>query len=490
MRSYQSFAAVLVVTWVLALSYVLPASILAAAEHSQIQPRQLQCEYRTDPRGIDQPQPRLSWVLESVDPQSAARGMQPTAYQVLVSSSEQLLQANRGDLWNSGRVSSDALFNVIYSGQSLPSWQSCFWKVRVWDQEGHRSKWSEPASWTMGLLTTDDWKDAQWIGINEAERPVQKGAEAPEGRRLAARQLRREFDVAAPVRSATVALCGLGLSELYLNGKKVSDEVLSPPLTEFNKRAMYVIYDVTSLLKPGQNVAGVWLGNGRYWAPRSKEVTPTRTFGPPKMRVILRIEYADGAVREIVSDKTWKATDRGPIRANNEYDGEEYDARMELAGWAEPGYDDAAWKSADILPPPGGVLSARRSPAIRVTETRKPIARTSPKPGVYLFDFGQNLVGWCRLQVKGSPGTVIRLRHAETLQADDMLYVANLRSAARHGPIHSQGRWQRSLSTTVHVPRFSVCRSRRLPWRTGDGRDRCLHRPRRSGGCRRFRLLR
>ncbi len=429
MRSDQPLKAVLMVTWILTLSCVLPTSILAGAERADIQPRQLRCEYRINPRGIDQPQPRLSAVLETLGLQPAIRGVQQTAYQVLVSSSEPMLQANRGDLWDSGQVQSDALFNIVYSGQPLPSWQRCFWKVRVWDQNGRPSNWSEPASWTMGLVKAEDWKDAKWIGIREPERPVPKGAESPESRRLAARHLRREFEVAAAVRSATVAFCGLGLSELYLNGKKVSDEVLSPPLNEYNKRATYVTYDVTSLLKPGRNVVGAWLGNGRYWAPRLKEPTPTRSFGPPTLRLILRIECADGTVREIVSDETWKVTDRGPIRANNEYDGEAYDARLELTGWAEAGYHDAAWKPAEILPAPGGVLSARRMSPIRVTETRRPIARTRPKPGVYVFDFGQNLVGWCRLQVKGPPGTMVRLRHAETLQPDGMLYVANLRGA-------------------------------------------------------------
>jgi alpha-L-rhamnosidase len=371
----------------------------------------------------------LSAVLETRGLQPAIRGVQQTAYQVLTSSSEPMLQANQGDLWDSGQVKSDALFNIVYSGKPLPSWQRCFWKVRVWDQNGRPSNWSEPASWTMGLVRAEDWKSAQWIGIREPDRPAPKGAESPESRRLAARHLRREFDVAAAVRSATVAFCGLGLSELYLNGKKAGDEVLSPPLTEYNKRATYVTYDVTSLLKPGRNAVGVWLGNGRYWAPRLKEPTLTRSIGPPKLRLILRIEYADGTVREIASDETWKVTDRGPICANNEYDGEEYDARQELNGWAAAGYRDAAWKAAAILPPLGGVLSARRISPIRVTETRKPIARTSPKPDVYVFDFGQNLVGWCRLQVKGPPGTVVRLRHAETLQADGALYVANLRGA-------------------------------------------------------------
>jgi alpha-L-rhamnosidase len=429
MPSYRPIKAVLIVTWSLALSCAAPASILAATQRSDLQPRQLRCEYRADPRGIDQPQPRLSAVLESVGSQPASRGARQTAYQVLVSSSETLLKANQGDLWDSGRVRADALFNIVYAGRPLPSWQRCFWKVRAWDQDGRPSNWSEPASWTMGLLRAEDWKDAKWIGTRAPARAAPTGAETPASRRLAARQLRREFEVAAPIRSATVAFCGLGISELYLNGKKVGDEVLSPPLNEYNKRVTYVTYDVTSLLKPGRNAMGVWLGNGRYWAPRLKDPTLTRTFGPPTLRLILRTEYADGTVRTIVSDETWKITDRGPIQANNEYDGEEYDARMELAGWATAGYRDAAWKAAESLPPPGGALSARGIAPIRVIETRKPVVRTNPKPGVYVFDFGQNLVGWCRLQVKGPAGTTVRLRHAETLQPDGMLYVANLRGA-------------------------------------------------------------
>ena len=191
------------------------------------------CGVSTEPNREDLTnlQPRLSWVLETVGSQPAIRGLQQKAYQVLVSASEATLQANHGDLWDSGKVPSDALFNVVYAGQPLPSWQRCFWKVRVWDQNGCASNWSEPALWTMGLVKAEDWKDAQWIGISEPERPAPDALESPESRRLAARHLRREFDVGGPLRSATVALCGLGLSELYLNGEKVGDEVLSPPLS-------------------------------------------------------------------------------------------------------------------------------------------------------------------------------------------------------------------------------------------------------------------
>jgi alpha-L-rhamnosidase len=421
-----------------------------ATEQTAIAPWRLRCEYRTSPRGIDERQPRLSWELRNANTQPEIRGLRQTAYQVLVSASEQVASMDSGDLWDSGKVQADATFNVVYSGQPLPSWQSCFWKVRVWDQDGHVSDWSKTALWTMGLLKEEDWKDAQWIGMDEPERPIPKDAELPESRRLPARQLRREFDSSVVVRRATVAFCGLGLSELYLNGRKLSDEVLSPPLTDYDKRVTYVAYDVTNRLKPGRNAIGVWLGNGRYWAPRLKEPTLTRTFGLPKVRLILRIEHSDGTLREICTDETWRATDQGPILANNEYDGEEYDARRELVGWAEPGFNDAAWKPARVLPAPSGVLSARRSPPIRVVETRKPVARTSPQPGVYVFDLGQNLAGWCRLHVKGPAGTVVRLRHSELLRRDGMLETTNL-GAARCTDSYTL----RGQGDEVYEPRFT-----------------------------------
>ena len=412
----------------------------------------LRCEYLVEPQGIDVAQPRLGWVLQSDE-----RGQKQTAYRVLVASSPEMLTKDRGDLWDSGKVPSDALFNVVYSGQVLPSWQSCFWKVRVWDRNGQESPWSKPASWTMGVLKEDDWKNAKWIGIDEPMRPFPTGVESPEGQRLAARQLRHEFDVGKEIRSAKVAFCGLGLSELYLNGKKVSDDVLSPPLTEYNKRAMYVTYDVTGRLKAGRNAIGVWLGNGRYWAPRVKYPQASRTFGPPKLRLILRIQCADGTVQEIVSDESWKATDQGPIRANNEYDGEEYNARMELTGWADVGCSEAGWRPVQVLPPPGRILCARRIPPIRVIETRKPIARTNPKPGVYVFDLGQNLVGWCRLRVQmiGPPEKnlydwKVRLRFAETLEPDGMLSVANLRTAVSEDVYTLKGG-----GPEVYEPRFT-----------------------------------
>ncbi len=181
-------------------------------------------------------------------------------------------------------------------------------------------------------------------------------------------------------------------------------------------------------MRPGSNCVGAWLGNGRYYGPRFV-AQRKRSYGFPKLLLQLRIEQADGRVTEVLSDESWRLTTDGPIRANSEFDGEKYDARREQENWSKHGFVDARWQAARVVSAPGGVLSAQMIDPIRVTGSLPPVGLTEPRPGVYVFDFGQNMVGWCRLRVRGMAGTVVTLRHAETLQPDGMLYVANLRSA-------------------------------------------------------------
>ena len=245
--------------------------------------------------------------------------------------------------------------------------------------------------------------------------------------RLPARLLRKEFTADKKVRRAMVYYSGQGSSELYLNGAKVGDHVLSPGLTDYDKHVIYETFDVTNQIASGKNAIGLMLGNGRFFTPRLDG--RTRDFGFPKAIVQLNLEYEDGSRGSVFSDLTWKLSTAGPVRANNEYDGEEYDARMELAGWSKPGFDDSGWVQAEAVAAPAGVLSAQLAEPLRVTETLKPISMKQLKPGVFIFDMGQNMVGWCRLHVSGPRGAVVRLRHAETLNPDGSLYIANLRGA-------------------------------------------------------------
>ncbi len=246
---------------------------------------------------------------------------------------------------------------------------------------------------------------------------------------LPARMLRKEFAVKGAVKRATAYLCGLGLSELYVNGARIGDAVLSPSLTDYDKRALYVTFDVTQQIASGRNAVGLMLGNGRYWAPRSANPIGTRRFGYPKARLQLEIEMQDGSVTRVASDESWKLTTEGPVRGNNEYDGEEYDARMEMRGWARAGFDDSKWETAHVVAGPTGELAAQMAEPLRVMETLRPVKVTEPKPGHYIFDLGQNMVGWCRLHVNGAKGSRVSMRFAETLRDDGTLYTDNLRSA-------------------------------------------------------------
>ena len=541
---------------------------------------ELRCEYRENPTGIDSAQPRLSWVLEG-----KARNLQQSAYQVIVASTKAKLKDSAGDWWDSGQVMSDQSIQIAYTGRALPSHAECFWKVRVWDQEGNVSDWSRPAQWTMGVLRPEDWSAAQWIGrdgqevtnhlagtawiwfpAGEPEKSVPPATnyfrrqivvpadrliksvrfqytgdnecrgwlngrdlgarnnyrtvkdndlthrlepgtnvlaftgrsfgtnakpagivglleiefltgepmiiatdeqwkvsdrEVPkwnepgfddsawvaakkigpvgmppwghvrtaESRRQPARWLRKEFVTDKRIKRATLSASGLGLSEFYVNGEKIGDHALSPALAQYDKRVFYVTHDVTKQWKRGTNALGAVLGNGRYYADRSKVYAGTVSFGWPKLLLQLRLEFVDGSVSNLVSDTSWRLTTDGPILANSEFDGEEYDARKEFKGWNQPGFDDSRWPPAQLAAVPPGVVAAQMIEPIRITQTLKPIAVTEPKPGVFVFDLGQNMVGWCRLKVSGAAGTTVSLRCAETLKPDGMLYLANLRGA-------------------------------------------------------------
>jgi alpha-L-rhamnosidase len=298
---------------------------------------------------------------------------------------------------------------LIASGNQ---WRASMKLEDGWEKTGYLdSAWQ--AAKVLGAYGMAPWKEVGYLGAH----------------RLPARMLRKEFAVDKMVKRASVYFSGLGTSELYLNGAKVGDAVLSPGLTDYDKHVLYVTYDVTKRLAQGKNAIGVMLGNGRYYAPRTDIPVRTRDFGYPKAKLQLNVEYEDGSRLSVASDESWKLTSNGPIRANNEYDGEEYDARMELAGWSRAGFDDSKWEAAHAVAAPAGLLTAQMAEPLRVTQTLKPVSVKKLNPGVYIYDMGQNMVGWCRLRVNGPKGTQVTLRHAETLERDGSLYIANLRSA-------------------------------------------------------------
>ncbi|HTR41657.1 MAG TPA: family 78 glycoside hydrolase catalytic domain [Pseudomonadales bacterium] len=401
---------------------------------ARLTPVDLRCNSLKNPTGLDDPRPVLSWILNST-----GRGHEQAAYEILVASSRQNLAANKGDLWDSGRLNSGQSIQVPYAGKPLASSAFYFWKVRIWDTKGASSEWSEPAFWTMGLLEATNWT-AKWIGL-DGESTTNKF------RPLPARWLRKEFALPDNVRRATVYFSGLGWSELYINGQKIGDYVLSPPLSEYHRRDYYETYEVGRLLKSGTNAIGVVLGNGRFYAPR----TNAFNSGFPKLLLELDIEFADGTTTTLISDESWKLTTNGPIVANNDYDGEDYDARKEFPGWSSAGFNDSTWQSAQVVSPPGGELSGIRQNPMRITGEIKPVTMKELKPGVYVFDMGQNMVGWCRLKVQGPAGTEVGMRFAETLDDSGELYTNNLRTARATDIYTLKGQGQE-----VWEPRFTL----------------------------------
>ena len=398
----------------------------------------LRCEMLVNPLGIDRARPRLSWQLNS-----DIRGTKQTAYEVIVASSREKLDRNEGDLWTSGKVNGDQSILIEYAGKPLASRQECFWKVKIWTNNLEEN-WSEAAQFTIGLLKPDDWK-AKWIGLDKAF----PWDSVTKFSRLSARYFRKEFS-SSHIKKATVYISGLGLYDLYINGQKIGDQVLSPSPTDYSKTIIYNTYDVTHQLQEGKNVIGTILGNGRFFTMRQNyKPQKWHTFGFPKMILQLEIVYTNGSKQTIVSDASWKVTADGPIRTNNEYDGEEYDATKELTGWNDKGYNDLKWLTVQLVKSPGGMLKAGLNENMKVMDIVHPVFIKNISSDKYILDMGQNMAGWIKMNVQGKAGDKVKLRFAESLQANGELYVANLRDALVTDIYTLSGRGKESWS-----PRF------------------------------------
>jgi alpha-L-rhamnosidase len=265
--------------------------------------------------------------------------------------SEQDLAKEENLLWDSGTVTGDESVLIPYEGETLFPRNIYYWRVKVTTNQGETA-WSETNHWSMALPDTSGWQ-AKWIGEDAFSNP----GETDKGNtRLAARYLRKPFDSKRQIIRAVLYISGQGTYKAYINGERVRMMSLPPQFHGISEKVYYNVYDVTSMIRRNNNVLGVKLGNGRYFGMRE---SPTQVFGLPRLLAQLEIEYSDGSTDVIVSDESWKVTSQGPIIANNEFDGEEYDARNELPGWDKVDYDDTLWKQADIMAAPGGTLTAQ-----------------------------------------------------------------------------------------------------------------------------------
>nr|WP_245652379.1 alpha-L-rhamnosidase [Rufibacter tibetensis] len=385
----------------------------------QVQLQNLRTEMLRNPEGIDAVHPRLSWEILGNQ-----RGTMQTHYHVLVASTPQKLAADEGDLWNSGKVQSNQATYVTYAGAPLKSRREAYWKVKTWTNHGGESAWSEPNYWSMGLLSYGDW-EGRWIGMDKASPWDEEDRFA----RLSARYYRKEFEAPKQIKKAKVYIIGLGLYELFINGQRIGDQVLAPAPTDYTANVKYNTYDVTKQLKSGKNAIGTVLGNGRFYTMRQYKPYKNKTFGYPKMLLNLVIEYTDGTSEKIRTEESWKMTADGPIRTNNEYDGEEYDARKEMPGWNAVGFDDSKWRQAEYVQEPDGEIEAQMNEPMKVMETLKPVSVKLLKPGTYILDMGQNMVGWLKMKVQGKQGDQVTLKFAEVLNEKGELALENIRDA-------------------------------------------------------------
>ncbi|MEN6495638.1 MAG: family 78 glycoside hydrolase catalytic domain [Thermoguttaceae bacterium] len=566
----------------LVISLLCLAQTVCAAD-GPIAARCLRCEYLVDPIGVDVQQPRLSWTVEA-----AARGQKQTAYQVLVATSRENLDAERGDLWDSGKMTSDETTSITYGGKTLASHARCCWKVKVWDKDGKPSDWSQAAFWSMGLLKPTDWS-AEWIGydkqrvVDQPDAPLEDAKwiwhaadpelKAPKGPRLlvstltlpenariekaellvagddtykfvinsvlvtghepgrggfkvvwpvdvasrlrpgknelrvevlnhqagpagliakltvttsdgktishvtdgswkSAAQpgaywhnraidssdwpacrvlgdfgmapwgksklallfvppvsyLRTTFHADKPIRAATLYATALGNFDVNLNGKRISDDYFSPGWTDYTKRVYYRAYDVTNLVRQGDNALGAVLADGWYSGHIGWGRIRNHYGKQPRFRGQLLVEYTDGTTALVATGPTWKAS-TGPTREGDFLMGESYDARQELTGWDTPGYDASRWDTVVVGAEMNPVVQWHPGPAVQAYEEFKAQEITEPNPGVYVLNLGQNFAGVARLTVTGEPGQKITLRFAERLNPDGTIYVTNLRSA-------------------------------------------------------------
>lgn len=379
-------------------------------------PENLRCEQVNNPLAINNVNPKLSWVLPSIE-----KVQEQQAYHILVSSSIEYLNKNIGDLWNSRKISSDQSQHINYGGQALQSNQVVYWKVRVWDQDNKPSEWSKINKWGIGLLEENDW-EANWIAISEDNSP-----NSPET--FPATYFRKEFRSSKPIKSARIFVSGLGYYELYLNGDKVGDYVLAPANTNYDirnlrhllykysdrskTRVLYNTFDISDILIRGDYTLGIILGNGWY-NQRDRREEGWMWFDTPRLILQMEIEYDDGTTEKIISDDTWKVS-TGPILHDGIFTGEVYDARLENVEWNSPGFDDTDWQKAIIVRAPTGKLLAQLAPPDKVVRDIKVKSKIGLDDNKYLYDFGEMFSGWVNIKVQGKKGSKIILRYFEEM---------------------------------------------------------------------------
>ncbi|HEX2630246.1 MAG TPA: family 78 glycoside hydrolase catalytic domain [Chitinophagaceae bacterium] len=374
------------------------------------------CENRMNPIGVDNKQPRFSWELIS-----AQQNILQTAYRIIVSDNEDFIYTNYGNCWDSKKVTGSTSIQVQYKGTSLKPAKKYYWKVKVWDNKGNTSPWSEVHTMTTGLFTSTDWKGAKWIAYqilpdSNIIVPFAHGRGKKEwgARKDILPMLSRQIHIDKQVRNATAFVSGLGQFDFFVNGVKTNN-FLDPGWTQYNKHALYVGIDIKPMLTQGDNVIGAMLGNGFYYIPGERYRKLTGAYGYPKMICRINIEYEDGTSENIISDEKWMGTP-SPISFSSIYGGEDYNATAPKE-WYRPKYNDFLWRKVLITNGPP-LLQSQMAEPVHVADKFTAITKKELRPGTTVYDFSQNLAGIPKLKVHGNRGDTIRITPGELLNED------------------------------------------------------------------------
>jgi alpha-L-rhamnosidase len=409
---------------------------------AQLSVQHLLTENLKNPIGLDSKLPRFSWQLEA-----AERNELQTAYEIRISKGSN----GKEPLWNSGKVSSSQSRHIVYGGPGLQSGKKYYWQVRIWDNNGRVSPWSTPTWWQTGLFEPADWT-AKWIQPGYTEDSILRPSPL----------FRKEFTASKKILSATAYITAHGLYEARINGERVGDAWLTPGWTAYHKRLQYQTYDVTALVRKGKNAIGVTLGSGWYRGYLAFE-RQHNTYGKDiSLLFQLVLTYSDGSTETIGSDGSWKSS-TGNIQSSEIYNGETIDARKEKAGWALPGYDDKDWSGMNTAAFPLDNLVATFNEPVRKHETFKALKLITTPKGEKVIDFGQNLVGWVIVKVKGKAGDKIVLSHAEVLDKSGNFYTDNLRAAKAQDTYILKGDGEESFEPHFTFHGFRFCKIEGVP---------------------------
>ncbi|MBO5254302.1 MAG: family 78 glycoside hydrolase catalytic domain [Opitutales bacterium] len=428
-----------------ALAFTLGSEMLAAGKPVDV----TVCDFYTNPLGYNLQDLSFSWKLPA-----ERTGMAQSAYQIVVAENEKALNDNNY-LWNSGKVNSDKSVKVAYKGKPFAAKTGAVFKVKYWDEKGEESEWSDIHSFEQGLLKNSDWK-ADWISANEETtrrkefrskshngkgklREVTLGGDKPT-------YLRKEFTLGENIVKARAYVSCLGIFQMYINGKKIGNDFWGTGWTDYGVRVQSNTYDVTDALRSGNNTVGALLGGGWYTGRMGWNLNSCNYGDNPKFLAQIEIEYKDGKKQTIVTDSSWKWS-RGPIVAADIYDGEDYDARLEQDGWNDTystpslsnlwglignvsKFDDSSWKSVKAEKIDDKILiEPRRATPVVIKDILYPISVRKVKAGTYIFDLGQNIVGWAKIKIPSVPDRKITIRFAEMLNQDGTMYTDNYRTA-------------------------------------------------------------